>query len=190
GGVVKYMAIGEGGVNQEIIKTDSNNAITEYKTTSIASQATGFGLDLGVQAKLTDLLVVGLKVQDLVSQASGTTKTSTETIDAYGNRTTTESTQDWRPDLSPKLRAGVAFRPPTGTTLAADLEQDGTLHLGAEQNLLWNALSLRAGAILAPNQLTEYRAGLGFNLWALHLDVAAGAVGKGASAMLGLSAKF
>ncbi|MDI3280106.1 MAG: hypothetical protein QJR13_01875, partial [Bacillota bacterium] len=70
GGVIKYLAIGEGQIKQEL-KTDSNNAITEYKTTAIASQATGFGLDLGVQAKLTDVLVVGLKVRDLVSQASG-----------------------------------------------------------------------------------------------------------------------
>lgn len=171
GGAIKYLSVQERTADWSV-PTSGGVVIGGGTGTDEEGKATGFGLDLGMRAKVTDLVVVGVKVQDLIVQASSTADST------------------YRPDLSPKLRAGVAFRPPTGTILAADLEQNGTLHLGAEQNLFWNALSLRAGMITGGGQPTQYRVGLGFNLWALHMDVAAGVIGQGFSAMLGLSAKF
>ena len=83
------------------------------------------------------------------------------------------------------MRVGASFELPVfGTTLAADLENIGPLsesdemiyHLGIQQNLFINLISLRAGTY-GPEINGEdsiYTAGLGLNLTKLHLDAAVG----------------
>ena len=129
-------------------------------------------LDFGVLAKVTDVFKVGAQIENLYSS---------------GYDLEEDSGSIYQNDLKSKrnMRVGASFElPVVGTTLAADLENIGPLsesdemiyHLGIQQNLFINLISLRAGTY-GPEINGEdsiYTAGLGLNLTKLHLDAAVG----------------
>jgi hypothetical protein len=89
-------------------------------------------------------------------------------------------------ELKPQYRAGVAWKPIDNLTLSADYDltqnksftentEDQTIAGGLELTLLSEILSLRAGAYKnTANDLANivYTAGLGFRVFAFHIDIA------------------
>jgi hypothetical protein len=88
--------------------------------------------------------------------------------------------------LKPQYRAGVAWKPIDNLTLSADYDlsknksfsentEDQTIAGGVELTMLDEILSLRAGAYKnTANDLANivYTAGLGFRIFAFHIDMA------------------
>ena len=156
-------------------------------TTEIKAKGNSIDLDFGVLAKMTDSLKLGAQIENLYSSG-------------YDLEEDGKIVKD---DLSPKrnMRIGASFElPVVGTTLAADLENIGPIseseemiyHLGVEQNLFLNLISVRAGTY-GPEINGEdsiYTAGVGLNLTKLHLDVALGADKSGNNKSGMISGRF
>lgn len=105
-------------------------------------------------------------------------------------------------DIDPQARVGVAWDLPLGFTLASDLDltknkaffngQDSRyLGLGAEWDI-FSALRLRAGmrSNLEDSDDTALTAGLGFNIFVVHLDLGAQFSDNNAAAGLQLGVEF
>jgi len=152
------------------IKYDYN--ISKNETTNeIVAKGNSIDLDFGVLAKMTDVLKVGAQIENLYSSGYD--------LEENGNMV--------KSDIMPKrnMIIGASFEIPViGTTLAADLENIGPVsesdemiyHLGVQQNLFLNLISLRAGTY-GPEingDDSTYTAGIGINLTKLHLDAAVG----------------
>lgn len=131
----------------------SDGSVTE-------SSGQGFSLDVGARLALTPWLSAGAVIHDVVS------------------------TFDWEngalPAPEPSWQVGLQATPPiTGLTLAADLDSDELLHVGAEWRLL-GLLALRGGYIhplndeTAPADLAKVRAGVGLNFLIGRIDVGVG----------------
>ncbi len=140
----------------------------------------GYSLNAGVLAKM-GVLSVGLVARDLTGSIS----------------TTTDTGEKISYTIDPSFQAGVALQIPRflilgSTTLAADYQfpswvkgfgdvndlvdnwQEGVVRLGAETNILFNLLSLRAGQVKYPGDRTLTTLGLGVNLLYFHADLAVG----------------
>ena len=144
---------------------------------------------MGLLYQLTSRLNLGFTARNLYSQVDPDTGTST-TYKLQLNGSTLElapqpSTNYTHSIEIPKSYIlGLAFKPFKHTLLAADLENitDSTndqtrLHVGLEQNALWNLLSLRLGYFTYKEDTTHedstgYTAGLGFNLWIINCSAA------------------
>ncbi|SJZ53917.1 PorV/PorQ family protein [Selenihalanaerobacter shriftii] len=130
------------------------------------ASATGYGLDIGMMAKVTDAVNFGLSVKNATSDL------------------------DWEWDKKPinpaklddslprTVTAGTAIKLPypLSATIAADIEsiEDGEdiYHVGFEKNILFNGLSLRAGMYKPENGDEVITGGLGLNLANLHANLA------------------
>jgi hypothetical protein len=167
---------------------DAYTASTAYNT------AKGTACDLGFLYQLTSRISLGFTTRNLYSQVDPETGTKT----TYGltanysdpnvptlEMVTKNTTNYTHPIEIPKSYVlGLAFRPFKHTLLAADLENitdsanDQTrLHVGLEQTVLWNLLSLRLGYFTYKDDATfedstGYTAGVGFNLWIINCSVA------------------
>ncbi len=186
------------GINAKMIKVDNlNYSIAVDTVTAEKLSGTGFGIDLGLLAKVTDYLKVGVQVSNLL--APDIDLKGTETEYSYDGNSWDETINN--ENLSGKwtnertMRIGAALHIPViDLTLAADIDKvkvfsstndSQVIHLGLEKNLFFDALSLRAGSITeGETQTTTF--GLGFNLTGLNLDVAVGSSDNFKSSITGL----
>lgn len=186
------------GINAKMIKVDNLNY--EISATSITEEkmsGTGFDLDLGVLAKVTDYLKVGVQVKNIIAPEITLTGTETEYSysDSSWNDTVTDENLSGKWSNERTMRVGAALSIPViNLTLAADIDRiavfsstadSQVLHFGVEKNLFFNALSLRAGSIVE-EELTTTTFGLGLNLTGFHLDVAVGSSDNFQNSITGL----
>jgi len=154
--------------------------VQNYYITKSANSGSGLAVDLGLGAKLTSLIQVGLVFENLTSSMQWSGTTTTERITGFDPitgkpiTTKTEVAETYQTGLPPVTRLGIAFRPPIlGLTLAGDIRMASgqtTYHLGLEWPL-W-ILALRAGYATDPSGTGMFSAGLGLRLLAFHLDFA------------------
>jgi hypothetical protein len=158
--------------------------------TSTAGIGSGFGFDIGAQAKVTPLIMVGAVVRNLSASVNMTTTTKNITVDALGNvteGTDSDTKKTFTPAPETGIGAGIIF-PLTGTLVAVDLENysafdDGSLtksssytdtHIGIEQALYLNMVVLRAGYFTYGAMSDAfYTYGLGLNFGPANLGIAA-----------------
>lgn len=153
------------------------------KGTKTKTKGNSYGFDLGTLAKVTDNLRVGFVLENiLLSDISlkGEERGYSYKDNAWNSEVLDSSYSD-KYELGINARLGAAFRVPLiGLTLAADIDNffasnDGEqiYHFGLEKNLLFNALSLRAGKINGEDvNLTTF--GLGLNLTGFSFDLGFG----------------
>lgn len=140
----------------------TGEALWEMSKVEAQSSARGYGVDIGIQGKITPILSFGGVVRDLVSSYQWDGAVS-------GTR------------RSPQLQAGLAVTPPfLGLTVAADVEKnlDGAAparyRLGLEKRFL-GIIALRVGGYTNPESQDgkiTMTGGLGLGLGAFRLDVA------------------
>lgn len=134
---------------------------TDKTTFNIERIGTGYSVDLAFSTGLTRIIQLGFVAQDVFSNIKYEEKLTD------GQEVSTKEIKD---KLEPSYRAGIAIRPGFGFTFAGDVSSNGSVHFGVEKNTLFNALSLRGGMV-SKGGVTEYRAGVGFNLALLHAGV-------------------
>jgi hypothetical protein len=141
-------------------------------------------IDLGIAANFfNNNLTVGLTIKNILEKSY-------------------ETSSEREFDISPQARAGIAWDLPIGLTLASDIDLsknkpyfsgEDTQYFGA--GLEWdvfNSLRLRAGARtnLSNSDDTAFTAGLGFNIIAVHLDLAGQVSDNNAGLALQLGVEF
>jgi long-subunit fatty acid transport protein len=159
-----------------------------YTATTAYNTAEGTACDLGLLYQLTSKINLGFIARNLYSQVDEDNGTKTtyklDYSDTHNLKLAKNSTSDYTHEIKiPKTYVlGVAYRPFKHTLLAADVERitnssnDQTrLHVGLEQNALWNLLSLRLGYFTyndGSDDSSASTAGVGFNLWIINCNVA------------------
>jgi hypothetical protein len=167
-----------------------------------AQGGSGFGLDLGVAARLPERWDFGLSVRNVYSgiRWSGTPEEHHETVSADSitadglegedDPVTHESTKSAIGSFSRSLPAALtlaAAHPVGPVSLEADLAQplSGTALSGASPRLAlgasyppWSWLDLRAGFSVGRGEQTMCAGGLGFGIWRMRLDLALAALGS------------
>lgn len=130
------------------------------------ANAQGYGLDVGFLAKATDMVNLGLNIKNVTS-----------TLDWEWDEEPTNDVKLPDDSLPRTVTVGAALNLPLSTTIAADIESiedgDEIYHLGVEKGLLFNGLSLRAGMYKPTDGDRVITGGLGVNLTAFHLNLAA-----------------
>lgn len=150
----------------------------------------GYAIDLGLKARLTPWIAVGAVAHDVVHTLTwkGKETKTTAWLEAGGSDYKVEEEQGEPSPLTKgvdrpmRYQVGVAVTPPLlGLTLAADLDSEEVVHLGAEWRTLFGILALRAGYLTPLNgdELPTWygapvRLGAGLGLPFLHLNAAAG----------------
>lgn len=174
------------GLNCRLIKLEKESyevsSATEFTKTETSDDS--FGVDVGLLMNMTDNFRLGLQIQNLIKpdfDLSGD-----EELSHYNGSTwITDSESDYSEGM--KLdrvgRIGASLRVPIiDLTLAADIDNLGFLsdtevdevyHFGIEKDIIFNGLSLRAGTFSQEDGDNYLTCGLGLNLAALHLDIAA-----------------
>ncbi len=176
-----------------IANVNQNNLINGTGTIS-NSLGSGFGFDIGAQAKITPLISVGAVIRNLSASTSVLTHTQTISVDAQVDgsaKSTTTDQPDVRSTYNPPTQVGIGAGiviPVTGTLLAMDLENYSApdtdhpnesishtdTHIGVEQPVLFNIVKLRAGYFnygVTADSFWTY--GLGLNMGPVDLGVAA-----------------
>lgn len=160
---------------------DSSKGHLVEKTAS----GSGFDLDLGVLAKVTPLVNVGVQLKNVLSSEydlAGSTVVKTHDGSQWNVETNTDFSTKIKNERVMRVGAAV-FVPVLNLTVAADLdnfplltegEREQVLHLGVEKDILFNGLSLRAGTFNQGKDSRYYTVGLGLNITKLHLDLALG----------------
>ncbi|ACL70483.1 hypothetical protein [Halothermothrix orenii] len=146
---------------------------------------TGYGLDIGVLAKVTDFVKVGAQVRNLVAteyEVTGDITEYTYTSESWESNPAGSFSEKVKPGRTMRVGAAVHI-PVVNATVAADIENfplltedenaEQIIHLGFEKNLFFNALSLRAGTFEKDNT-KYYTGGIGLNFTAFHLDLGLG----------------
>jgi len=183
------------GVNLKSINLAS--VITDVTQTGVTGSGTtttmagsGFGFDIGAQAKVTPLLSLGAVVRNLSASTAVIKKTDSITVSSSGTVTTVAGPeQKTTYNLPPEVGVGAGLAIPlTGTLVAVDLENYSTLdpdhpsksesytdtHIGIEQGILMNVVMLRLGYFTySPNSDSFYTYGLGLNLGPCNIGIAA-----------------
>ena len=136
-------------------------------------------------ANLTERIKVGVNFKNLLAPAydlDGEKEIRTYTPDPNGDDWTTQTdsnyTEEYTPEKSIRVGGSVDI-PVVNARVLGDIESftssgKSVVHLGAEKNLLFNGLSIRGGMYAPSDNEPTYTMGLGFNLAALHFDVAVG----------------
>lgn len=183
------------GANVKVIRTDYAKYELEYdeddltnsnknRTTTVVADDSSLGLDVGALARVTDIITVGAQIRNLWAQEY----TLEDKVEGYafdGNSWNSFEEEFTKKDTPERvMRIGASIQVPIiNTTVAADVDnvplltdndKDPVVHLGFEKNLLFNGISLRGGTFKPEDSERVYTAGLGLNLWAFHVDVAAG----------------
>lgn len=156
----------------------------------VFEKVNGYAIDLGLKARLTPWITVGAVAHDVVHTLTWKGEETTTTgklkevtpskyhVDEEQHRSPVTATVD----RSMRYQVGVAVTPPLlGLTLAADLDSEQVVHLGAEWRTLFGILALRAGYLtpLGGDELPSWygapvRVGVGLGLPFLHLNAGAG----------------
>ncbi len=170
------------GVNIKTLRTDYVNVQLVNGATQSASVATakgsGVGLDAGVMVNFTPRLKLGANFKNII--APDYDLEGEKEIYSYtdSNETVEDFTKNYSPQQSYRLGASLDV-PVINGTVVGDIENytssDKTVvHLGVEKRLLFNGLSVRGGMYSPSDEKATYTLGLGFNLAAVHFDVALG----------------
>lgn len=163
---------------------------TSGQGTSTQITGSGFGFDIGAQAKVTPLLTVGGVIRNLSASISKQVTTKDIVVNPDGTVTEGASAKVTENDTpAPEVGVGAALLVPiTGTLVALDLEDysypdltDPTIkksytdtHFGLEQGFFFNAVMLRAGYFtFSPDEDTYYTYGIGINIGPGELGFAA-----------------
>ena len=181
------------GVNLKMLKSKNNSyhlvdtSSPTPELTSISTKGSGFGMDAGLLLKLTDVIQVGMGIENIIASEytmKGEEKTSTYDVVTEEWSTVTDSDYTGATiKHSPKVRAGASLKLPViNATLAADVDnvflwddsEEMTTHLGLEKDLLFNGFSIRAGTFSKADSAPMYTLGLGLNLLTMHVDAAVG----------------
>ncbi|MGM0438121.1 MAG: hypothetical protein ACQEQD_07590 [Bacillota bacterium] len=175
------------------------------KLTQTEAKGNSIDLDFGVLAKVTDIFKVGAQIENIYS--SGYDLEGEEILSSYDpgagewNEEESNDYSDTGKEVKRNLRVGASVEVPIiGTTVAADLENitalsqtEGVIyHLGLQQNLFFNLISVRAGTY-GPEingEDSTYTAGIGLNLTKLHLDAAVGSDKSGDNMSGMISGRF
>jgi hypothetical protein len=142
--------------------------------------ASGFGLDIGAQAKLTPFVSAGVAMRDLFATESWSGTRQPKTMDATGT-TTNAGAATPRSFSTPRgsvLAFGVAGSiPGFGTTGAAEWTTGNTgsgFAIGAEQPILPAGVLVARVGYGVSNTTNLLSFGLGFNVGPAHIDAAYG----------------
>jgi hypothetical protein len=172
------------GVNIKTLRTDYvdvrlvNGAVN--KTASVVTaKGSGVGLDAGVMVNFTPKLKLGANFKNIIApdyDLDG--EKEYYDYSNSNNNETTDFTKTYSPQQSYRLGASLDV-PVVNATVVGDIENytssDKTVvHLGVEKRLLFNGLSVRGGMYSPSDEKATYTLGLGFNLAAVHFDVALG----------------
>jgi hypothetical protein len=171
--------------------TAFTNLVNAYTASTAYTTSTGTACDLGLLYRLTNKLTLGFTARNLYSEVDSDDGTKTTYSLNYNNNPSdpeVELSSGTKSDYTHEIKIpktyvlGVAYRPFKHTLLAADVERitnssnDQTrLHVGLEQNALWNLLSLRLGYFTyndGSDDSSASTAGVGFNLWIINCNVA------------------
>lgn len=163
---------------------------TNPQKTEITANGDSYGLDVGLLAKITDMVTLGAQVDNLWVddyKLEGTEKNYKYNQDPNnpGWKEPTSSSYTEKGDrLKRTMRVGASVQIPVlAATVAADIDnfplftegdRDMIYHLGIEKNILFNGISLRAGTYTDPDDDNFYTAGIGLNLWKIHMDLGVG----------------
>ncbi|AZO93985.1 conjugal transfer protein TraF [Halocella sp. SP3-1] len=173
------------GMNYRLIKLEKESYAVSSATevTKIESDDDSFAIDLGLLMNMTDNFRVGLQIQNLIKPDFDLSGDKEESH--YDGSTWVIDSDSYSEEM--KLdrvgRIGASLRVPIiDLTLAADIDNLGFLsdtkddevyHFGIEKDIIFNGLSLRAGTFSQEDGDNYLTCGLGLNLKALHLDIAA-----------------
>lgn len=171
GGNIKYMKARVYNTAVKLFDTDFGDAMDE--ATKDYTESQNFGIDLGVLYRFGDSLRLGLVGRNLNSPEFDMKPLSAGNADNIKEKA--------------QLRTGVAYKPISFLTLAADIDitknettigsdyKSQNLGGGVELNI-FKILQLRGGAYknLAQSDIgLVYTAGLGLNLWLINIDIGA-----------------
>ncbi|MFQ5779807.1 MAG: conjugal transfer protein TraF [Nitrospiria bacterium] len=170
GGNIKFMKARVYNTVVKLFNTDFNNALDLALDDFVESE--DFGVDIGFLYRLGDSLRFGIVGRNLNSPEFDMKKVLATDPDHLEEK--------------PQVRAGLAYKPASFITLAADIDlaknettvgndfESQTVGAGVEFTL--KIIQLRAGAFqnLAEDDIgLVYTAGLGINLWLLNFDIGA-----------------
>jgi hypothetical protein len=170
--------------------------VTAGHGTQAIAVGSGFGFDIGAQAKVTPLIMVGGVIRNLSASMDRTIKTKNIYVDPATGDITDEAEVQTKNSEAPAPEVGVGAAiivPITGTLIAMDLENYSSpdlsdpdkinlkvkesytdTHIGVEQGILFNLIMLRAGYYTdSPNQDTYITYGIGINGGPASLGLAA-----------------
>lgn len=133
---------------------DPSDPTGSEEPATLAATGQGYGLDLGVQAQVTERLRLGAVARDVLRNVDWSGSVPDEV------------------EVKPAYQAGVAFKAPLGLTLAADVENAyeygkrvTRFRAGFEESL-FGILALRGGVRTNPDgQKPAYSVGLGAGLF-------------------------
>lgn len=178
------------GINFKTIKTNYIGAtidktIGDSKQTTVNASGSGIGIDAGLMANLTARIKLGVNFKNLLAPAydlEGEEEIRTYDPDPATDDWTTSTNPDYTKEYTPEksIRVGGSVDiPVVNARVLGDIESFTStgrtvVHLGAEKNLMFNGLSIRGGMFAPSDNEPTYTMGLGFNLAALHFDVAVG----------------
>lgn len=186
----KYQDVTHYSVVATVQELDDDNYYIDDELELSETSDSAANLDIGFSTSLVgkDTLVVGLVFKNLISASYDLANTSEGVPASF--------------DIEPQIRAGLAWDAPLGWSFAADLdltenkalffgEDTRFLGLGAEWDI-FNSLRFRAGMrtnlLNTDDQLLS--AGFGFNIIALHVDIAGQLSDSNAGAALQLGLAF
>ncbi|MFW5962248.1 MAG: hypothetical protein ACOCQR_01355 [bacterium] len=176
-----------GGINlkyRQYYNHKINFDLRNIKTSLQEGNGTNYDFDLGLQAKLTNFIRVGAVVKDVLNNRNNFVGKTTDYDYNLANSTWEKSEavehSSKNTNSKRKYKLGASFKVPLlGVTINGDIKhrKKTNYHIGAEKNVLFNGLSIRAGAFTRDGNLKNnyYTAGLGVNLLTLRLDAAIGA---------------
>ncbi len=181
---------------QMTLERTYTNPSPTYTEVSERWDGQGYGADLGLLLGLSPYVQVGAKVENAFSRFEWQGKRVQEDKYVADDQPVpnTRNEQPLDPASGPpsperNWRAGIAVRPPVlGLLLAADIEQDGTLHYGLEKGFLFNAVRVRVGQARPRSGQPVTTAGLGLALGPVHVDAAAGSTDGFRTYQLGVEA--
>ena len=182
---LRYNRIDAG--NYELYQDDDEKYVRE----SLERDGSGLAMDGGLLLQLTPMVQMGVMVDNILAQdieLSGSREVYKYSYDNDSNgswekddeRSDPNYTENYGP--SRRGRIGLAARVPViGTTFALDLEnapvlsdtdEDPVLYMGAENEMIFDTIRLRAGTYSRENRV--FTAGAGINLAGASVDIGAG----------------
>ncbi|MFP4015574.1 MAG: hypothetical protein ACLFUI_00955 [Halanaerobiales bacterium] len=169
------------GVNVRLIDVSRNNYYMG-SSTEVDIKGNGYGLDLGLLAKVTDTLKIGCVVENLLAsdiELEGKSKQYEQENGDWQVISSEDSSATLESD--PNVRVGAALDiPVVNMVLAADIDnlfdQNDTgqvIHLGLEKHFILNSMTVRAGKVTG-DSINLTTLGFGVNLSGASIDFAIG----------------
>ena len=172
------------GVNIKTLRTDYvdvelvNDGSSQQTATVATAKGSGVGLDAGFMVNFTPKLKVGANFKNIIApdyDLKGEKESYNYLTDTSN---TTNFTKTYSPEQSYRLGASLDV-PVINGTVVGDIENYTSsgktiVHVGVEKRLMFNGLSVRGGMYSPSDEDATYTLGLGFNLAAVHFDMAIG----------------